>query len=94
MGERAASPFCCKAGPCGNGPHRQPAGRGQACDAAAAPFIPVKPGDRVKTDRRDAAMPAGLHRAGALTAVRVPHTEARVDHRTGQSADLLPSGSL
>jgi len=35
-------------------------------------LIPVKAGDRVKTDRRDAVMLAKLHRAGELTAVWVP----------------------
>lgn len=35
-------------------------------------MIPVKSGDRVKTDRRDAVMLAKLHRAGELTAVWVP----------------------
>jgi transposase len=39
---------------------------------AAPSLIPMKAGDRVKTDRRDAAMLAKLHRAGELTAVWVP----------------------
>lgn len=38
----------------------------------APSLIPVKAGDRVKTDRRDALMLAKLHRAGELTAVWVP----------------------
>ena len=38
----------------------------------APSLIPVKKGDRVKTDRRDAVMLAKLHRAGELTAVWVP----------------------
>ena len=38
----------------------------------APSLIPVKAGDRVKTDRRDATMLAKLHRAGELTAVWVP----------------------
>lgn len=37
----------------------------------APSFIPMKAGDRVKTDRRDAVMLAKLHRAGELTSVRV-----------------------
>jgi hypothetical protein len=39
--------------------------------------IPVKAGDRVKTDCRDALMLATLHRAGELTAVRVTSPKAR-----------------
>lgn len=38
----------------------------------APSLIPMKAGDRVKTDRRDAAMLAKLHRSGELTAVWVP----------------------
>jgi transposase len=38
----------------------------------APSLIPKRPGDRVKTDRRDAASLARLHRAGELTAVWVP----------------------
>lgn len=38
-------------------------------------MIPKRPGDRVKTDRRDAASLARLHRAGELTAVWVPDAE-------------------
>ena len=38
----------------------------------APSLIPQKPGDRVKTDRRDAAKLARLHRAGELTAIGVP----------------------
>jgi hypothetical protein len=36
------------------------------------PLIPKRAGDRIKTDRRDAASLARLHRAGELTAVWVP----------------------
>lgn len=41
----------------------------------APSLIPVKAGDRVKTDRRDARMLAKLHRASELTAVWVPDVE-------------------
>jgi transposase len=45
---------------------------GHQCIAAAPSLIPKRPGERVKTDRRYAASPAKLHRAGELTAVWVP----------------------
>ena len=45
---------------------------GHDCIVVAPSLIPVKAGDRVKTDRRDAVMLAKLHRAGELTAVWVP----------------------
>jgi transposase len=52
---------------------------GHECVVVAPSLIPQKPGDHVKTDRRDALKLAQLHRAGLLTAVYVP-TEA--DERT------------
>jgi transposase len=64
--------FCYEAGPCGYGLYRQLTELGQACLVVAPSLIPMKAGDRVKTDRRDAVMLAKLHRAGELTAVWVP----------------------
>lgn len=64
--------FCYEAGPCGYGLHRQLTGLGHSCIVVAPSLIPMKAGDRVKTDRRDAAMLAKLHRSGELTAVWVP----------------------
>jgi transposase len=64
--------FCYEAGPCGYGLHRQMTELGHDCVVVAPSLIPVKTGDRVKTDRRDAVMLAKLHRAGELTAVWVP----------------------
>ena len=64
--------FCYEAGPCGYGLHRQLVEMGHECILVAPSLIPVKTGDRVKTDRRDAVMLAKLHRAGELTAVWVP----------------------
>ena len=64
--------FCYEAGPCGYGLYRQLIGLGHECVVVAPSLIPMKAGDRVKTDRRDAVMLAKLHRAGELTAVWVP----------------------
>ena len=64
--------FCYEAGPCGYGLHRQLTDLGHDCIVVAPSLIPMKAGDRVKTDRRDAVMLAKLHRAGELTAVWVP----------------------
>ncbi|MDH2328367.1 IS110 family transposase [Cereibacter sp. SYSU M97828] len=68
----AALHFCYEAGPCGYGLHRQLVELGHDCIVVAPSLIPVKAGDRVKTDRRDAVMLAKLHRPGELTAVWVP----------------------
>src|SRR5674476_726971 len=64
--------FCYEAGPCGYGVYRQLTSLGHRCDVVAPSLIPMKPGDRVKTDRRDATMLARLHPAGELTSVWVP----------------------
>ncbi len=64
--------FCYEAGPCGYGVHRRLSSLGQACSVVAPSLIPSRPGDRVKTNRRDATPLARLHRAGELTPVWVP----------------------
>jgi transposase len=64
--------FCYEAGPCGYGLHRLLTGCGHGCVVVAPSLIPIKAGDRVKTDRRDALMLAKLHRAGELTAIWIP----------------------
>jgi transposase len=64
--------FCYEAGPCGYGIHRQLAAAGHECAVVAPSLIPRKPGERIKTDRRDAIILAKLHRAGELTPVWVP----------------------
>ena len=63
---------CYEAGPCGYGLHRQLLEMGVANQVVAPSLIPKKPGDRVKTDRRDSLTLARLLRAGELTAVWVP----------------------
>jgi transposase len=64
--------FCYEAGPCGYGIQRQLTLAGHGCAVVAPSLIPRKPGERIKTDRRDAINLAKLHRAGELTAVWVP----------------------
>jgi transposase len=64
--------FCYEAGPCGYGIQRQLSGMGHQCVVVAPSLVPRKPGERIKTDRRDATKLATLHRAGELTPVWVP----------------------
>ncbi len=64
--------FCYEAGPCGYGIQRQLTGEGHGCVVVAPSLIPRKPGERIKTDRRDAINLAKSHRAGELTPVWVP----------------------
>jgi transposase len=64
--------FCYEAGPTGYGLYRLIGELGHACDVIAPSLVPRKPGDRVKTNRRDAVSLARLLRAGELTRVWVP----------------------
>src|SRR3979411_12383 len=64
--------FCYEAGPTGYGLQRQIKDLGFACLVVAPSLIPKRPGDRVKTNRRDALSLAKLLRADELTAVWVP----------------------
>jgi transposase len=61
-----------EAGPCGYDLRRFLDGKGIPCEVIAPSLIPAKPGDRVKTDRRDAEKLARMHRMGELTAIHVP----------------------
>src|SRR3954463_13090508 len=65
--------FCYEAGPTGYGLHRLLTGLGHSCVVVAPSLIPRKPGDRVKTNRRDALSLARLLRAGELTPVTTLH---------------------
>ena len=64
-----------EAGPCGYGLYRQLVQKGFDCMVCAPSLIPRKPGDRVKTDRRDAIKLVRALRAGDLSAVYVPSVE-------------------
>ena len=61
-----------EAGPCGYVIYRHLKAQGIEVEVVAPSTIPRRPGDRIKTDRRDSLMLARLARAGELTAVRVP----------------------
>lgn len=61
-----------EAGPCGFVLQRHFAALGWHCEVVAPSSIPRPPGERIKTDRRDAWKLARLARIGELTPVRVP----------------------
>ena len=67
--------FCYEAGPCGYALQRWIQEAGAVCVVIAPSLIPRKPGDRIKTDRRDARKLAELYRAGLLTEVHPPTPE-------------------
>jgi transposase len=67
--------FVYEAGPWGYWLYRELTKKGYDCWVVAPSLIPKKPGDRVKTDRRDAVQLARLARSGDLTVVYVPTGE-------------------
>jgi transposase len=67
--------FVYEAGPCAYWLYRYLTKQGHLCYVVAPSLIPKKPGDRVKTDRRDAVQLARLMRSGDLTPVYVPTVE-------------------
>ena len=74
----ASGPIRCayEAGPTGYALQRQLQGEGLECAVIAPSLIPRKPGERIKTDRRDARKLAELFEGGLLTEVHSPTPEA------------------
>ena len=72
LGPPATLRCCYEAGPTGYALYWQLVALGAHCDVIAPTLVPVKAGDRVKTDRRDAEKLARCYRAGDLTPVWVP----------------------
>ncbi|MCA1678606.1 MAG: IS110 family transposase [Actinobacteria bacterium] len=66
---------CYEAGPTGFGLYRHLTARGIACEVVAPGLVPSCPGDRVKTDPRDARKLARLHAGGLLEPICVPSVE-------------------
>src|SRR5262249_47798958 len=66
---------CYEAGPTGYVLYWQLTQLGVDCQVVAPTLVPMRAGDRVKTDRRDAEKLARCHRSGDLTAVWVPDAE-------------------
>jgi len=75
LGEPSRLRVCYEAGPTGYVLYWQLTKLGVHCEVVAPSLVPVKAGDRVKTDRRDAEKLARAYRSGDLTAVFVPSAE-------------------
>jgi len=73
LGPPAQQRVCYEAGPTGYVVYWQMTALD--VEVVAPSLVPVKPGDRVKTDRRDALKLARSYRAGDLTPVWVPDAE-------------------
>ena len=72
LGPAGGSRVCYEAGPTGYTVYWELEKLGIHCDVIAPTLVPIKAGDRVKTDRRDAEKLARCYRAGDLTPVWVP----------------------
>ncbi len=66
---------CYEAGPTGFGLYRYLVERGIACEVIAPGLVPQRPGDRIKTDSRDARKLARLYAGGLLEPIHVPSPE-------------------
>lgn len=83
-----------EAGPCGYELYRRLSKAGLNCQVAAPSLTPRKPGERVKTNRRDAAKLGRYYRSGELTIIAVPDPEREslrdlVRARSAVQADLV-----
>ena len=85
--EGALLQFCYEAGPCGYVLYRQILACGHDCQVVAPSRIPRAPGERIKTDRRDALKLARLLRAGDLTAVWVPDRDQEMMRDLSRARD-------
>ncbi len=72
LAKKSGVVICYEAGPTGFGVQRALKKAGYACQVVAPSLIPVQSGNRVKTDRRDAAKLAHFLRSGDLTEITVP----------------------
>lgn len=75
LGDPSQLKVCYEAGPTGYPLYRLLLSLGIECEVIAPGLTPQRPGDRVKTDKRDAERLAQLFRAGELTPVYVPKEE-------------------
>jgi transposase len=88
--DRGLLRVCYEAGPTGFWLARLLRSQGVSCQVVAPSLVPRLPGDRVKTDRRDARRLARLFRAGELVSIHVPtDAEEAVRDLCRARADLL-----
>jgi len=67
--------FCYEAGVCGFTLKRRIEALGCQCQVIAPSLTPIKPGDHIKTDRRDAAKLLAMYKTGLLTEVCAPEPQ-------------------
>ena len=75
LGKLSEVKVCYEAGPTGYALYWQLTQLGVQCEVSAPSLVPMKSGDRIKTDRRDAERLARSYQAGDLTPVWVPDSK-------------------
>ena len=75
LGKLSELKVCYEAGPTGYALYWELTRMGVQCEVIAPSLVPMKSGDRIKTDRRDAERLARSYQAGDLTAVWVPDSQ-------------------
>ena len=79
--------FVYEAGPCGYWVYRLLTSLGHCCYVVAPSLIPKKPGQRVKTDKRDAILLAECLKQNDLTAIDVPEPEGEAVRNLSRARD-------
>lgn len=85
---------CYEAGPFGYALQRQVRKLGLECQVVAPSLIPKKPGEKIKTDRRDAKKLASLLRADQLTEVIPPTEEEEIARELCRAREALQKDLL
>ena len=80
--------FCYEAGVCGFSLKRKIEALGCECQVIAPSLVPVKPGEHVKTDRRDAKKLCDMFRSGLLTEVFAPDQQQEADRELIRLRDV------
>jgi len=80
---------CYEAGPTGFGLYRHLSERGIVCQVVAPGLVPTRPGDRVKTDPRDARKLARLLAGGLLEPIHVPSRELEAARDLARHCDVV-----
>ena len=81
--------FVYEAGPCGYETYRELRSLGANCMVAAPSKTPIKPGERIKTDSRDAMNLARLHRAGELCSRDLVCRLSLIETEVGQTMNPI-----
>ncbi len=87
LGAKERLRVCYEAGPTGYELARRLNATGVCCIVVAPSLIPVRPGQRIKTDRRDARQLADLHRAQQLVEVHIPEVETEAMRNVERARD-------